>query len=210
MRLTCYVRVVASNAERSSLLVCMMSLPFASRGHSDLREIPVEFNAITIRVAEVECLADTVIGCAVEPNFRSDKTIKGAGEFGSCRVENCEVKQARCARGWRLTAKALPGVDADVMMIAASRKKRGRVADALRYFEAEDIVIEGQRAVEVRYAQMYMSDARAWVNWLIHVVFDESGLGEGAAVGRRDIFGACVECDFPFTVNFLPDGDGAA
>ena len=86
--------------------------------------------------------------------------------------------QTRRARRRRRTARALPRIQPDVMMIAACRKKHRLLPVTLRHLEAQYIAIETKRAVEIGYLEMYMADADTGVdrNWL-HIHQTQSARG---------------------------------
>jgi hypothetical protein len=60
-----------------------------------------------------------------------------------------------------MAAFALPGVEADVVMIAARRNERRAVAHPLHHLEAEHAAIEAERAVEIGDLEMNMPDPGA-------------------------------------------------
>jgi hypothetical protein len=62
--------------------------------------------------------------------------------------------------GWRSGATlALPGVEADVVVIAACGEEGRRIAHPLREFEAENVAVEGECAVEVGDLEVDVTDA---------------------------------------------------
>ena len=58
---------------------------------------------------------------------------------------------------------ALPGVEPDVMMIAAGGNER-RAAHPLHQLETEHAAIEVQRAIEIGDFEMHMADANAGID----------------------------------------------
>jgi hypothetical protein len=126
--------------------------------------VPVELDAIAVGVAKIECLADAVIGSAFEPNVGVDQAAKGVGEFGACGIDDREVIEAGGAGRGRGAAMALPGIEADVVMVAACGEERGGVADALRDLEAEDVAIEGECAIEVGDLEVDVAYSGLWVD----------------------------------------------
>ena len=60
-----------------------------------------------------------------------------------------------------MAAFALPGVEADVVMIAAGRNERRARAHALHQLKAEHAAIEAERAIEIGDLEMDMPDPRA-------------------------------------------------
>jgi hypothetical protein len=88
--------------------------------------IPVELYSVLVGVAEVEGLAYAVVGGSVERNFVLHEGLEGSAEVGSRGVDDGEVVEASRVR-WRRNAVAtLPGVEADVVMIAAGGDEGGR------------------------------------------------------------------------------------
>ena len=53
---------------------------------------------------------------------------------------------------------ALPGIEADVMMIPSGADKRRLIAIALRQFKTEDAAIKGQSPIQIRHFEVNMSD----------------------------------------------------
>ena len=62
---------------------------------------------------------------------------------------------------------ALPGIEADVVMIAAGRDERGAVAQPHDQIEPEHALIERERAIDVRDLQMHVADAGAGRNAIV-------------------------------------------
>ena len=112
-------------------------------GPGFLGAVPIEFDAVAIGVAKVKSFADAVIRGAFEGDSSFDEAAQGVGEFGASGIKNGEMIKASGASGrWR-SAGAFPGVEANMMVIAASGKEGGLVAIALGDFKSEDVAIEG-------------------------------------------------------------------
>jgi hypothetical protein len=77
------------------------------------------------------------------------------------RVEDRGVEQPGRSGRRRGAALALPGVEADVVVIAAGRDERRAVAHPLHQLEAEHVAIEAERAVEIGDLEMDMPDTGA-------------------------------------------------
>ena len=60
-----------------------------------------------------------------------------------------------------MAAFALPGVEPDVVVIAAGRNERGARAQALLQLEAEHAAVKAERAIEIGDLEMDMPDPRA-------------------------------------------------
>jgi len=129
-----------------------------------LRPVPVKLDAVLVGIAQVERLADAVIGSAVERNLRLDQTAQRIAQRRAGRIEDREMVQAGRALGRRRAAAALPGVEPDVMMITAGRNERRLQAKPLRQLKAEYAAIKGQRPVDIGDLQMHVADADACVD----------------------------------------------
>src|ERR1700686_1618221 len=86
--------------------------------------VPIELDAVLVGVAQIQRLADAVIAGAIELNAGADHAMQGIGQCRPRRIENCGVKQARRSRWRRMAAFAFPGIEPDMMMIAAGRDER--------------------------------------------------------------------------------------
>src|SRR5436305_7554162 len=59
-----------------------------------------------------------------------------------------------------MAAFAFPGVEPDMMVIAAGRNERRAVAHPLHHLEAEHAAVEPQRPIEIGDLEMHMPDPR--------------------------------------------------
>src|SRR5438552_13797282 len=75
------------------------------------------------------------------------------------RVVDGEVVQTRRARGGRRPVLALPGVEADVVMIATCREERCAF-EVEEQIEAQIIPVEADRALQICNFEMHVTDAR--------------------------------------------------
>lgn len=112
-----------------------------------------------IRIAQIQGLADSVVRRAIEGDAGGLKTSQGVAQILALRVEDGRVEEAGGARGGWTAAEAFPGVQADVMMIAARRDEGRLRAEALHQREAEHAAIERQRTLQIRDLEMDMADA---------------------------------------------------
>src|SRR5713101_5561691 len=122
-----------------------------------LRPVAIELDPVLVGVAQVERLAHAVVRGAVERNAGLDQAAERIRERGARRIEDREMIEPG-GSGWRRrSAQTLPGVERDVMMIAAGRDEGGAAAP-LRELEAEHAAIELQRPLEIGDLQMHMAD----------------------------------------------------
>ena len=137
-----------------------------------LRPVAVELDTVLVGIAQIERLADAVIAGAVKLDAGLDHAIQRIRQRRAGGIENGGVKQPGGARRRRMAAFAFPGVEPDVVVIAAGRNERRAGAHPLHHLEAEHAAIEAQRAFEVGDLEMDMPDPGAgndgWV--LGHVV----------------------------------------
>ena len=77
------------------------------------------------------------------------------------------MEQPRRARGGRLPASALPGVEANVVVIAPCREEGGLVPVALGDLKPEHVAIEGDGSFEVADLKEDVADANAGVDWRV-------------------------------------------
>ena len=73
------------------------------------------------------------------------------------------VEAGRAYGGRRPTA-ALPGVEPDVMVVAAGRDKRRPVAESLHQLETQHVAVELQSPVEIRDLEVYVPDRDARID----------------------------------------------
>ena len=73
------------------------------------------------------------------------------------------VKTGR-AWGRRTPARALPGVKADMMMIASRGNESRAIAETLSQFEAKHAAVEIQRTFEIRHLKMHMAESYFGMN----------------------------------------------
>src|ERR1051326_7931428 len=126
-----------------------------------LRPVAVEFDAVLVGIAQIERLADAVVAGAVELDAGGQHAMQRIGQRGTVGIEDSGVKQAgRAGRRW-MAALAFPGIEPDVVMIAAGGNESRLIAVALHDLKAEYAAIKAERAVEISDLQMNMPDTRA-------------------------------------------------
>jgi hypothetical protein len=126
--------------------------------------VAVELDPISIRVAQVDRLADSVIGCTTDRDARIPEAAERIAQRRSIRIADRNVVEARRPRWRRGAAAALPGVDAEMMVIAAGAEERRLVADAQDEVEPEHVAVEAERPVDVRDFQMDVPDVDARID----------------------------------------------
>ena len=151
----------SSNQQRTQIQRPREHRQSAVRIHGPLllRSIPAEFDAVLIRIAQIQRLADSVVRRAVEGDAGGLKTSQGIAQILALRIEDGCVQEAGGARGGWAAVEAFPGIQADVMMIAARRNEGRLRAEALHQREAEHAAIERQRTLQIRDLEMDMADA---------------------------------------------------
>ena len=114
----------------------------------------IELNAVFIGIAEIKGLADAVVGRAVEVNSCADETAQRITKRSPVGVADGEMEKAGRSRRRRGATFAFPGIESDMMMVAACADERGLGAHALRQLEAEDATIELKCAIEIRHLEV--------------------------------------------------------
>lgn len=97
-----------------------------------------------------------------------DQALQRISERGSIRIQDRGVVESRGARRRCLAAFALPGVQADVVMVAPSGHKGGLGAVALGDLKPEHAAVKGQRALQVSHFQMHVANADSRMDGGIH------------------------------------------
>ena len=128
------------------------------------RPIPVKLDAVFVGIAQVKRFAHAVIRGAIEGNAGPLHAHQRIGQFRPRGIKNRGVKKPRASRWRRRTAQAFPRIQAEVMMIPASRNKRRASTEALRQLEAKDATIKCQRALQVGDLEMHMADPHVRMN----------------------------------------------
>ena len=149
------------------------------------RAIPVELDAVPVRVAEVERLADAVVGRAVEADPGVEQPAQRVGERLAGRVADRGVEEPGRPRRRRRAALALPGVEPDVVVVAAGAQEDRLVAVAHRLLEAEHVAPEAERAVEVGDLEVDVADVHARIDRLTRGHAETVASGRLARAARR-------------------------
>src|SRR6266516_6424111 len=97
-----------------------------------------------------------------------EQAFECGGQIFARRIVDGEVVQASCARGGRLPVLALPGVEADVVVIAACGEEGG-APQIEEQVEAQVVAIETDCALQIGDLEVNVSDAGlGWDGWLGH------------------------------------------
>ena len=129
-----------------------------------LRPVAVELDAVPVGIVKVEGLADAVVAGAGERDAGRDQPAERVGERRPARVEDGVMIEAGRAGRRRVAALALPGVEADVVMVVAGGDEGGVLAVARLQREAEDAAIEGERPLDVGDLEVGVADADARID----------------------------------------------
>ena len=123
--------------------------------------VPVKLDAVLVGIAQIERLADAVVAGAVELQAGIDHPLERVGKVTPRRVQERRVEQAGGAGRRRPAAGALPGVQSDMVVVAAGRQERRLPPVELLHLEPEHPGIEADRPVDVGHLQVDMADARS-------------------------------------------------
>src|SRR5207244_304356 len=90
-------------------------------GPLGLRTIPVKFDAVAVRIAQIQGLADSVICRSLQLDACADQPAQRIAQRGASGIHQRQMIQPRCSASWGLTVAALPRIQADVVMVSTSR-----------------------------------------------------------------------------------------
>ena len=102
-----------------------------------------------------------MVGGAVERDAGGHQPAQRVGEVAARRVEDRGVEEPGMAARRRGAAEALPGVEPDVVVVAAGRDEGGLGAVLLHELEPEHAGVEPDRPVEVGDLQVHVPDPGA-------------------------------------------------
>lgn len=145
------------------------------------RSIPIELDTILIGISQIQSFADAVIGCAVENDTRRGDATKRVGKLGPGWIQDGEMVQARGSGGRRRAPTTFPGIQPNVVVIAAGRDERRGWTEPLRELKAQHFAIEAQRPIQFCNPQMNVPDADVWMNGHVTPRMLESALADGCA-----------------------------
>ena len=111
-----------------------------------------------------------MVGCTAQRPTRVHQPAQRTAQRLAGRVEDRGVIKPGGARGRRWTTPALPGVESDVVVIAAGAQERGLVTPSAHHVETQDAVIEGDRPLEVADLEMDVADAGTALDRRVRVV----------------------------------------
>src|SRR5580704_2285125 len=118
----------------------------------------VKFYTITIRIIQINGFRNTVIRHAGQRIIRFYQTFQDKSQILPGRVKNGGMEKTGGTLwcGWSIFT--VPGVQANMMMIASGRNENGICSIPLHDLETEQILVEFQRPGNVRHLQMNVTD----------------------------------------------------
>jgi hypothetical protein len=114
--------------------------------------------AVPLGIVEVQRLVGAVVRGAVDAPAPIQQAREGGRQVAARRVVDREVVQAGGAGGRGRATPTLPGVQADVVVIATGREK-GRGAHVEEQIETQQVAIEADRPPKIGDPEMHMPDA---------------------------------------------------
>src|SRR5215831_18368357 len=84
-----------------------------------LRPVSIELDAVSVRISEIDGLTDTVVGGAVERDAGVEDALHGSREVRAIGKAHRDVVEPGRPRRGRGAAVALPGVEADMVVVTA-------------------------------------------------------------------------------------------
>src|SRR2546428_5413408 len=126
--------------------------------------VAVELHSVAVRIAQIDRLAYAVVGGPCEGDAVPEHAPRGRPKGLAVGVQNREVVQPGRPRGGSRRAAPRPGVEPDVVVVAARRQEHRLPTVASRHLETQDVAIERERALEVRNGEVDVPDMHAWVD----------------------------------------------
>jgi len=127
------------------------------------RAVVVELDPVAVGVGEV----DRDVRAVVDRVAVVEQPLDRVGELAAVGVEKRDVVEPGVPGRGRRAGGALPGVQADVVVVIAGGEERGvdpGLAPVGDQVEAEDVVVEGDRAVQIGDPQVDVPDADGGVD----------------------------------------------
>jgi hypothetical protein len=109
-----------------------MSLPSGVRGHSFRGPVPGQFDTVALGILEVDRFAAAMVARSGDRHAMRDDAPVGCRQRRTIRIEDRNVMEPGRARRRFRAAAALPGIQRDVVVIAASTENRSLVIEAPR------------------------------------------------------------------------------
>src|ERR1051325_8412765 len=122
--------------------------------------VPGELQAVGVRIGEVEGDADPVVRGALHRDPRGEQPAHRDREIPPGGIANGDVVEPGMARRRRLGAAALPGIEAEMVVIVAGGDERGAVPVTRDEVESEHAAVEPDGAVEIAHLEVNVSDVR--------------------------------------------------
>src|SRR5262245_8659699 len=129
-----------------------------------LESVPAKLDAVAVGITQIERLAHAVIARTFQRNPSRKQSFQSVGECRPRRIQNSYVIKAGAAGRRGRTAAALPGVEADMVVVSASRYEGRLMAVALGQRESKHAAIECERAVEIRDLEVDVPDLDTGIN----------------------------------------------
>lgn len=123
-----------------------------------------------------------MIGGTLQRDVRLDQAVKGVSQGGSIRVEDGGMEEPGAVAGRGRSVQAFPGIEADVVMVAACGEEGRRIPEALHFLKTEHVSVESQRSLQIGHLEMDVPDADLRM---------DSGSVHVKTLGRRPPVGQC-------------------
>jgi hypothetical protein len=129
--------------------------------------VVVELDAVAVGVVEVDRHGAAVVGAVVRVDAVVEQPLHGLAELGAVGVHERDVVEAGVAGRRRRRARALPRVQADVVVVVAGRQEHGvdsGLAAVGLDLEPERVAVERERAIQIGDPEMHVADPHGGVD----------------------------------------------
>ncbi len=122
------------------------------------RAIAIQLDPVVIRIGEIDRLTHAMIRRTMYLHAGLKQAPNGPRQILARWIANSDVIQPGVAGGRGRPAEALPGVETDVMVIAAGGDEGGLTPVPLHQLETEDVDVKGERAFQVGHLEVHVAD----------------------------------------------------
>ena len=132
--------------------------------------VPVKLDTVAVGVIHVNGLANAVVSGAVELVAVCVDAVDGLAEGGASGVDKGDVEETGVARRWGRAVLALPGIEAEVVVIVVKRQEDGLVTVFGNHAHADNLGVEFGGTGDVGDFEVAVADVGAGSSLWLHGV----------------------------------------
>lgn len=121
--------------------------------------VPIKFHPIAIWIITVNGFRDPMIRKSSERISRFHQAFQDRSQISADRKQNGCVKKSGRALRSRRCIFAVPGIQANMVMVATCRKKNSISSIPLSDLKAQQVLVEFQRSRDIGHFEVHMTNA---------------------------------------------------